>query len=194
VTHRSLLLGPADLTMIDGIPATTPTRILIDSGLVVPKLVLELGLEDCRRRGYLNEHWLLRQLERLGAPLRKGSRPLVDILLERDPSWAPLESVLELGVWDLIRSSDLPLPVRQHEVVVDGKKYRIDLAYTDDLVAVEPSGFRWHSGRLRWGIDQRRAGELASVGWRIVPVTWWDLQHEPDVVLRLIRRALTMAA
>jgi len=189
-THRSLLLGPADVTIVDSIPATTPARTLVDLGLVVPGQALEIALEYYVRRGLVTEGWLWRRLERLGAPLRPGSRPLVQLLLGRHPDWAPLESLLEVLVWDIIRASDLPDPTRQFVVVIDGVKYRLDFAYPDQLVGVEPAGFRWHSGRLRWGQDLRRAAALAAAGWRIVPVTSTDAQEDPDRIVRLIRRAL----
>jgi len=194
VTHRTSLLGPGDTATVHGIPATAPTRILLDSGLIVPKNVLELGLEDVLRRGYASEAWILRRLERLGGTHRQTARPLVEVLTERDPNCAPLESVLEYEAWNLLAQSRHPRPVRQFPVKYRGQEMRIDFAYVDQMLAVEADGFRWHSGRLKWGIDRRRAAMLAALGWRIFPITWGDIQLDPLGTLAMLDEALLTAA
>jgi hypothetical protein len=194
VTHRTLIITPADVSTVHGIPTATPVRILCDAGVVVGKRELELGLEDMYRRGYLTPEYVYRQLERLGGLDRKGGRPLTEVLNVRDPSWAPLESVLEFEAWEMIREADVRLPIRQHEVIIDGEKFRIDMLFLPEMLAVEPSGFRWHSGRLKWGIDRRRERMLVSMGYRIFPVTWNDVKYERAETIRLLRRALSVAA
>jgi very-short-patch-repair endonuclease len=193
VTHRSILLGPADIHTVDGIPATRPVRLLIESGLVVPKPILEMAYEDCERRGWLIHDYTMRHLERLKAPLRRGSRPFLEVMLERDPSWAPTESVLETGTWDLLRDAGFLLPERQFEITYNGKKIRLDFAYPDLMIAIEADGFRWHHGRLKWGLDRRRAAILGALGWRIIPVTWSDV-CDPTEILPILALALPMAA
>jgi very-short-patch-repair endonuclease len=192
-THRSVLLGPADVHHVDGIPSTRPVRLLIESGLVVPKPVLEVAFEDCVRRGWLTHEYTMRHLERLKAPLRRGSKPFLEVMIERDPSWAPTESMLENGTWDLFRTGGFRLPTRQFKISFNGKSYRIDFAYPDLMIAVEADGFRWHSGKLKWGIDRRRAAVLAALGWRIIPITWSDIL-DPTEILTILDIALPKAA
>jgi very-short-patch-repair endonuclease len=79
-------------------------------------------------------------------------------------------------------------------VIIDGEKFRIDMLFLPEMLAVEPSGFRWHSGRLKWGIDRRRERMLVSMGYRIFPVTWNDVKYERAETIRLLRRALSVAA
>jgi len=187
VTHRSRLLIPGHVMTLDSIPVTTPVRILLDSGTVVGKEQLELGVEDVLRRGYSTHDRIMMMLERAGGIIRPGARPLADVMLARDPTWAPLESVLEDKTFDLIHKSDLPDPERQYWVAVRGKRFRIDLCYPPPIkLAIEPSGFRWHTGRLRWGVDQRRIALLTSLGYGWLPVTWGDVTIEPFETLGII--------
>jgi len=74
----------------------------------------------------------------------------------------------ELEIWGLIGVFDVPgldHAVRQKVVRVDGRRYRIDLAYEHERVAVELDGDRFHSSREQRERDRRRDAALASVGW-----------------------------
>jgi very-short-patch-repair endonuclease len=81
----------------------------------------------------------------------------------------------------------LPKPAIQHEIRDRGRLVAIvDFAYPDVRLAIEADGYRWHSGRARWRTDLQRRNAVTALGWRIVHVTWEDLERTPDELLRLI--------
>ena len=55
--------------------------------------------------------------------------------------------------------------VRQRRVTVNGRTYRLDLAYERERVAVEMDGHQWHSSREQRERDMRRDAALAAAGW-----------------------------
>jgi very-short-patch-repair endonuclease len=67
-------------------------------------------------------------------------------------------------------------PEVQHVVVVNGRRYRLDLAYPELRIAVEYDGEE-HRTQARARRDLVREADLASAGWRI-------LRFDAAVVMR----------
>ena len=191
--HRGMRLDRADRAMLRWIPITTPTRTLIDVAGRLEDHRLEWLMEDLFRRGVVKP-------DRLGArlaALRRSGRPgagRLEELLGLHEHGPPLESVLETLVWRLIRESGVPAPERQHWVVVDGHRYRLDFAWPDRRVALECVGYEDHGGKVAWRRDRGRDGDLGAVGWKVLPVTWHAATKERARVLRWLRSALRDAA
>jgi very-short-patch-repair endonuclease len=72
----------------------------------------------------------------------------------------------------------------------DGRRRFVDLAYPDALLAVEADGYTHHATLGEWSRDHVRSNELVALGWRILPVTYRDLQLRPAAVADQVRRAL----
>ena len=69
--------------------------------------------------------------------------------------------------------------MRQHPVVVAGKRYRLDFAWPHLRAAFETEGFEWHGSRGRWKQDRIRTGALERLGWRQMVATWDDVVGNP---------------
>lgn len=190
VVHTSRSLARSDLTVIEGIPVTTPARTFIDLSAVVDAMTLEAALDDARRRDLIAIPRVLRRLDEIGGKGCTGSGVLRR-LLEARAEEAPPESVLETMVLRLIRGSRLPLPVPQFEIR-DGARVvaRVDLAYPAQRVAIEADSRAWHSGRLQWERDLARRSALAARGWRVIHVTWARLRSDPAAIVAEIAAAL----
>jgi very-short-patch-repair endonuclease len=96
-------------------------------------------------------------------PRLSGRRALLDLcdLLE-----AGCESALEIwGYLGVFRIPGLDHGVRQKTVRVNGRRYRLDLAYEVERVAVELDGDRHHSSRADRERDRIRDAALAAIGW-----------------------------
>lgn len=79
---------------------------------------------------------------------------------------AGCESALEIwGHLSVFNVAGLDHGVRQRIVHVAGVTYRLDLAYEDELLAVELDGERYHSSRAQRERDRRRDVALATAGW-----------------------------
>ena len=192
VVHE-VRLPAVDVTSVDAIPVTTPTRTLLDLAAVVSADVVEEALDDALRRGLTSIARLEWRIAELGR--RPGIAVVRKLLAARgDPTAVP-QSVLETRLLRLIKRARLPAPECQHEVKDGGRLVAVvDFAYPDLRLAIEADGYRWHSGRAQWQHDLVRRNALTSRGWRVIHVTSHDLAKQPKDVVRTIADALSRTA
>jgi very-short-patch-repair endonuclease len=189
VVHRGSRLDRADRTRLGGIPITTPTRTLIDVAARLENEALLAIVEAAFRAGLTTPDRLAARLAALRGSGRAGGGRLEAVLDARPVDAAALESRLEAKFWRLLARSSLPRPERQHWIVVDGRRYRLDFAWPDQRVAVECEGRAFH-GPEHFERAERRRGDISSAHWRVVPVTWRQLTSAPRSVISRIERAL----
>jgi very-short-patch-repair endonuclease len=191
--HEVVRLPPVDVTSVDAIPVTTPTRTLLDLAAVVSADVVEAALDDALRRGLTSIPRLVWRVTELG---RRPGTGMVRALLEaRTSEPAGPQSVLETRLLRLIKRARLPAPICQHEIKDRGRLLAVvDFAYPEIRLAIEADGYRWHSGRAQWQRDLSRRNALTSRGWRVIHVTSSDLEKRPEQVARTIAEALTCTA
>ena len=91
----------------------------------------------------------------------------------------------------LIRSYGLPEPVLQFEVRAGAESFHVDMAYPNVRLAIELDGYEWHSRRDRWQMDRDRDNLLATIGWRVVRVSWERLTRSPNETAALVAEMLT---
>ena len=78
-------------------------------------------------------------------------------------------SALETDLLDAIERLGLPTPARQHPLQLpSGREIRIDLAFPEVALGVEPGGSWWHGGNVRMRQDYARDLECAAIGWQII--------------------------
>jgi hypothetical protein len=81
-----------------------------------------------------------------------------------------------------------------YELWVDGRFVaKLDMAWPDLKVAVEPAGYAYHSG---WGAfvkDRKRHNGIVGAGWSIVLTTWGELEDDPGGFCASARAALDLA-
>lgn len=73
-------------------------------------------------------------------------------------------------------------------------RYRLDLAFVHERIAVEVDGWAWHSDVERFRADRRRQNALVLAGWTVLRFTWDDLTNRPEQVVAQIQAALAGAA
>jgi very-short-patch-repair endonuclease len=191
IVHRPRrALSPLDVTRVEGIPVTTPARTLIDLAAVADARSVEIALHDALRRGLVSPSRLRWRTEE-AAGSGRGGVALIRELLEacRGPG-VPM-SVFETVFSQGLRASDLPEATRQHQVKDGGRLIAtIDFAFPDYLIAIETDGYDWHSDRPSWQRDRARRNRLTLLGWRIIHITWADLQERPDEVFAELRKLI----
>ena len=187
--HRHQDLQTQDIAEVQGIPCTNATRTLIDIGAVRRDLVEPMFHAVLHRKLAEYDDIVARfyQVARKG---RNGIGPLRAVLAEYDSAMAPGESTLEVRLLEIIRQHGLKPPVRQHRVTVGGKHYRLDVAYPDEMLAIEGDGFGVHSERDRFETDHERQNALVLLEWRPLRFTWRQIRQRPDYVADTIRTAL----
>jgi hypothetical protein len=125
--------------------------------------------------------------ELAAGPIR-GSGLLRSVLAEVTDG---IRSPAEGDFRDLIRRSDLPQPLFNPSLYLDGKLLaRPDAWWPDHGVAVEIDSREWHFAPEAWEATMRRDSRLTAAGIRVLHVTPRQLRTEPDRILRDIAAAL----
>lgn len=189
--HRTSRLDRSDVTSLGSLSVTTPTRTIVDLCGVASWEEVEPALDDALRRGLTSLPRLRWAAGRLGGKGRSGARLLAALLAERGPGSTQAASFLESRLRRLLHRSALPKPAEQHEIRDRGRLLaRVDFAYPEARLGIEADGYRYHSGRAAWQRDRARRNALTSLEWRILNVTWDDLECRPSGIVSEIRAAL----
>lgn len=184
--HRTNLLLPAHISHIEGIPVTSAARTVCDLSTRLDARSLGKLLDDAKRRSLVTYGEVIACRDDIRAQGRRRTTVLDEVLEERGFGFDPGESEPELRVRTWLEDAGLP-PEMQVEVVVAGKKRRLDLAYCAERVAVEYQGVNTHATPVAVIDDSRRITELQLAGWLVVLLTKGDSRQK---VLQMVRDAL----
>ncbi len=178
VVHESNALDPIDITMIDGIPATTPERTLVSLAADCSLSLLEVALDDAEHRNLVTAASMWATVERLAKRGRPGIRNLRALLESRNPVGGIPESVKETLLRQGLRARGLPEPVMQFEIRL-GSQFvaRVDAAYPEARIAIEYDSYEFHGGRLALVRDSERRTRLLAAGWRPFTATNVELEN-----------------
>lgn len=99
-----------------------------------------------------------------------------------DPQSILLHAVL--GKW--------PAAEAEYPAQVPGRKFRIDIAFLKERLAVEIDGWQYHAKYLKdFKRDRRRQNLLVAHGWRVLRFTAADIYQDLSGCLDLIEAGLT---
>jgi hypothetical protein len=192
--HRTDRLEAPDREVFEGIPTSSPVRLLLDLGWLMSYDDVECIYEDALFRGYTSQEALEETVRRLGKRGRRGTANLRRYLKYRDPATKPAESVLEVKGAQLIRRYGLPDGVTQHWVKARGIWVRIDRAYVAEMVGIEWNGYRFHRDHAALERHDEKISSLTAAGWNMLEFTWMQVTQRPAWVAGCIREALRRAA
>jgi very-short-patch-repair endonuclease len=191
IVHRCDL-DPSEITVVDAIPVTTPARTMIDLAGLVSRETLEEALDEAIRRNRKSPAQLRWVLSRTSLRGRRGIGTLRTLLDARRRSADVPASPLETKLLHAMMRAGLPKPELQHEVRDSRSLVAVvDFAFPALKIAIEADGYRWHSGRVRWQRDLSRRNKLTALGWRVIHVTWSDLEANADQIVESVRRVMT---
>ena len=100
------------------------------------------------------------------------------------------DSLLEVRMANLLHRSGLPKAVFQHEVSIDGRRYRIDFAYPERRIAIEVDGWAKFSSPEGAQAVLARQNALVAAGWTVLRFTWGDVVRRPRHVAGLVSASL----
>jgi very-short-patch-repair endonuclease len=174
------------------IPVTTLARTLMDLAALVS---LE-GLEAAIREAEYLHRFRLQDLAaiRESHPGRRGVAR-VDACLEllghgpRGRTRTRLESRFAA----LLARTDLPPPRLNALLDLDGFRIEADCLWSEQRLIVELDGGEAHGTRTAFESDRERDRRLQVAGWRIVRVTWRQL-NDPSAVIADLRQLLSAPA
>jgi very-short-patch-repair endonuclease len=185
--HRVARLDRRDIRKLGGIPVTAPARTLLDVATMASPRELEQALAEAQARRLVRRSDLTSLLARVGS--RPGV-PALRSLIDADAGPALTRSAAERRFLALIRAAALPAP----EANVRIGRHEVDFLWRDQRLVVEVDGFRFHSSRAAFERDRRRDAELASLGFRVIRVTWRQLVERPEGVIAQVAGALAIVA
>jgi very-short-patch-repair endonuclease len=181
--HRPVGLAADEVTRLDGIPLTTPARTLLDlAGSERPKTA-ERALGEALVRRLTTPAEVSALLKRY--PNRPGSFLLASLLAQERGDGIAC-SPAEEHLIELLRKARLPMPEVNARLL--GRER--DLVWRRQRLVVEVDGYRFHSSRRRFEDDRRRDGDLVGAGFRVLRVTWRQMDEEPEAALARIAQAL----
>ena len=177
------------MTVRRRIPVTTLARTLLD----LAQDASAEGLERAIREAEYRHRFQIERLEDLldRHPGMRGARTIKTCLhrLGRGPS-GRTRSKLEDRFASLIARSKLPKPALNALLDLGGMKIEADCLWRDQRLIVELDGSQAHQTRAAFETDRERDRRLQAAGWRVLRVTWRQLD-EPAALLADLRRLLT---
>ena len=77
-------------------------------------------------------------------------------------------------------------------VTIDGRRYRIDLAYRRPKIAIECLGKEGHLNERAFEEDPVRSNDLVLDGWLLLQVTYRRLEESPKSIVAEVGTALAV--
>jgi very-short-patch-repair endonuclease len=189
-THTSLTLTDADTTKLDGIPCTTVARTLLDLAAVVSPPQTERALNQAEILRVFDLGAVRDQLDR--NPGHPGGPRLETALNLYLPDTKLTESHAEDVFVELCRACNVPAPERQVWFAFqDGHDpFRADFVWRAQRLVLDVDGRRFHGTARAFEADRLRDQRLTRAGWRVIRVTWRQLERDPAWVVRLVEDLL----
>jgi hypothetical protein len=185
-------LGPDEVTVVDGMAVTTPTRTILDLGRLIAFTPAVIAADDGLRRILTTREFLMTSLQDLIGT--RGSRNAARVVQFAD---GRSESVGESRSRVVLAEAGLPAPDLQVEVFAEGGFFlgRGDFGYRQQKVLGEFDGRVKYGRLLRPGQsagdavfdEKRREDAIRDAGWQVARWTWADLDVRGLVAARMQR-------
>lgn len=186
-TYRVQELDARDVRLRHGIPVTAPARTLIDVAGRDGGAAFERAHAEARVLELVSDRELDAALGR--CPTRAGAAP-VRAALRGERTGSLTRSEAERRLLALIGQAQLKPP----ETNVRLLGYEVDLLWRAERLVVEVDGHAFHAHRAAFERDRARDQALVAAGYRVIRVTWRQLEREPLAILARIAGALQAAA
>lgn len=186
--HRGLV--PDDeQTVVDGIPVTTVPRAVLDFASQTSPRQVERALSEMEVRGLTDPLSIPDLLERY--PGRRGSAILRALLAAGAETTGVTQNDFEELFVALVDSHGLPRPRFNADISVGGRFCCVDCLWAKERLIVELDGRAVHGTRKAFEDDRERDRQLIAGGWRVMRVTWRQLQNQADAVASDLRKTLS---
>jgi transcriptional regulator with AbiEi antitoxin domain of type IV toxin-antitoxin system len=181
--HSVRRLDPRDVTVVKGVPITTPERTLLDIAEILPLHQLRLAIDEADRGNHFHPEKLQQVLQR--NPGRRGQKPLRTLLsdLEAEPL---LRSEIEKLFRELCHEYDLPIPTTNTEV----NGHEVDAYWPEHRLIAEVDSRKYHLNGRAFEDDRRRDADHLAAGYRVMRVTYRQLRWDRRGVAERLRKAL----
>jgi very-short-patch-repair endonuclease len=177
--HRVRDLREDEVTVLHGIPVTTPARTLLDIAETEAPRLVEQAYATALRKQLVTPGAMREMVDR--HPTHRGA-PLWRQLLAQQDEPVFTRSAAEEKLLEITRSARLPRPELNASIL----GYEVDFLWRNGRVVVEVDGYAFHGSGRSFAMDRRRDAELTAAGYRVLRFTWADLhEHYLSTVVRL---------
>jgi very-short-patch-repair endonuclease len=189
--HRDGALMGADRTVLNGIPCTNVSRVLLDLAGEVPMWELRKVVAEAEVLRVLDRAALRKLIQRSRG--RRGVARLRLILDELDPQTKRTRSELERMFLRMCTRAGLPRPEVNVSLSVEGRHLKPDFLWRDVGLIIETDSHRYHDTGSAFESDRRREQRLQLAGWQVSRCTWAQVEHEPRDLAARIQGLLAQA-
>ena len=178
VLHRSTDLDDVR-RRVGGLPVTAVERAVVDSwgsrgGL--PRSTVRAAAITAVRRRCCRASDLAHELAR--RPRLPGRVELADLVRLLDQG---CQSELEIwGCRSVLQGPGMPRFTQQHPVTIAGRRFLLNAACEEVLLAVEMDGAAYHGSRRQRESDIARDALLATIGWQTLRFSHARMTTVPD--------------
>lgn len=188
IRRHEVPLRPDEMTKRHRIPVTSLARTLFDIAVRSSQEGLEGAIREAEYRYQFRIESLEALLQRY--PGRRGAANIKACLrrLGHGPR-GRTRNRFEVRFAALLARTDLPMPTLNTVLDLDGRKIEADCLWHKQRLIVELDGGQSHRTRAAFESDRERDRRLQAAGWRVIRVTWRQLD-DPHAVLDDLRRLL----
>jgi very-short-patch-repair endonuclease len=170
LVHRAVL-PPDETTTHHGIPTTTPARTLIDLAGVLDRHQLQRAINEAELLRLDGPRELLpRYRTKKGTAALRSAAP-------------PTHTRSDLEARFTTFLNDRRFPRRQTNTLIEG--IEVDFAWPTHRLTVELDSYEYHRTRAAFERDRQRDRRLIAAGWRVVRITWRDLDDPAALATEL---------
>jgi very-short-patch-repair endonuclease len=184
--HRVPALDERDACVHKGIAVTSPARTLLDLAAHLSRADLEQLVATAKSERLADARHVQAVLERY--PRHRGA-PRLKAMMQTPGGPQLTRSKNERSVLSLVRQARLKPPAMN----VRPAGFEVDAYWPQERLVVEADGFEFHRDRAAFENDRARDATLVAAGFRVIRVTWLQLDEEPFVVVGRIAQALGVA-
>ena len=184
--HRFRGFESSMITTRDHISVVKPLITVLTLGKVVGAIDLAEVIIKGRQKRLFSVDDVHATVNRYARPGRTGlttTRHALDLIMIGE---RPAETLLEFYFHIGPGRCGLPRYSYQHEVRIGRKRYYIDFAYPEVMLAIEVDGYEQRAARESLDYDNERANALTLAGWTLLRFGWTRVRTQPEEVVKAI--------
>jgi very-short-patch-repair endonuclease len=187
--HEVLDLEPDHITVLDGIPLSTPTRTVFELAASLPAARAERAVDNAWARNLTGHRLLNRMLDDWADRGRAGTVVMRDILERRPKDYVPPASNLESRFAYLAKKFGLGPFRRQVDLGGDEWIGRVDFLHDRCPLVVEVLSQEFHAALIDEEADERRFARLDAAGFEVATVKDHEIWYDADPAMGRVKRA-----
>jgi very-short-patch-repair endonuclease/predicted transcriptional regulator of viral defense system len=185
------LVREDEIAIVERIPVTSVPRTILDLASDVSRRAVENALNAAEVRQLRDALSIPDLLERY--PRRPGSAMLRELVGDGVAAGVTRSS-LEERFAALLATTDLPRPRLNANIAIRDRFFEVDCLWAEQRVIVELDGRDTHATRRAFERDRERDRLLLVDGWRVVRITWRQLDKDAAAIVADLRRVLRLQA